>query len=85
MEYTLHIKKYRVKKNMTQKELADTIGTSQTYISRLENNKIQALNMHPPFGLLLNISKILEICPHIMITYNYSCEKNCIYNCDNIL
>lgn len=35
------IKKERLKKGLTQQELADLSGTSKTYISRIENNELE--------------------------------------------
>ncbi|EDT87197.1 helix-turn-helix domain-containing protein [Clostridium botulinum] len=37
--YKLKIKKYRIKKKLTQKELAHRIEMSQNYYCELENNK----------------------------------------------
>lgn len=47
------IRKFRIKKGMSQEELAKLSGTSKTYISRIENNKIE-----PEFTTLY---KIIEI------------------------
>jgi DNA-binding XRE family transcriptional regulator len=35
------IRKERIKKGLTQQELADLSGTSKTYISRIENNELE--------------------------------------------
>jgi DNA-binding XRE family transcriptional regulator len=47
------IKKERLKKGLTQQELADLSGTSKTYISRLENNDLEPE--------LSTLHKIIEI------------------------
>lgn len=45
----------RIKKNLSQKELARRIGTKQPVISRLEN-----MESYPTFSLLERISKALD-------------------------
>lgn len=44
------IRKTRIKKGLTQQQLADLSGTSKTYISRIENNLIE-----PEFSTLYKI------------------------------
>ncbi len=50
------IQHYRKQKNMKQSELADLLGISRSYISMIENDKIQ-----PDTEILKNISNSLDI------------------------
>ena len=50
------IKEYRIKKNMTQEQLADACGFDRTYISMLERAK-----RNPSYLNLYKICKGLEI------------------------
>lgn len=50
------IKEYRIKKNMTQEQLADACGFDRTYISMLERAK-----RNPSYLNLCKICKGLEI------------------------
>ena len=36
-----NIKKYRIKSNLTQQELADKAGITMNYLSKIESNKMQ--------------------------------------------
>ena len=36
-----NIKKYRMKKNLTQQQLADKIGLTMNYIAKIESSKMQ--------------------------------------------
>lgn len=80
MQYKLLIRKYRKKRNITQKELANKTGLGQSYISKLENNKLS--KNHPTFTTMLSIAKVLDVCPHILVRYDYKCNNNCINICD---
>jgi len=51
-----YLKKYRLDHNLTQKEMADLIGTSQSYYSRLESGKNK-----PGIGMMKKISEITDI------------------------
>lgn len=51
-----NLKKYRLKKKMTQKQLCKTIGVSQAYLSQLENGQ-RNMSMAVAVGL----AQILEI------------------------
>ncbi|WP_294365120.1 helix-turn-helix transcriptional regulator [uncultured Clostridium sp.] len=50
------IKKVRIQKGISQKELAKKIHISSNYLSELENNKFDIR-----FGLLLEISNVLSV------------------------
>jgi len=50
-------RKYRLKANLTQQQLADLVGTSKQHISQIENFKKQ-----PSLKLLMHLSIILNVC-----------------------
>lgn len=79
MEYKLKIKEYRQLRNMTQLELAEKSACHQTRISQLEKNSPCAKS--PTLKTIFRIAVALDVCPHILIEYNYECNKNCINNC----
>lgn len=58
------IKKYRKQKALTQEQLADKIGISISYLT-----KIEAPNCDQPFSLevLLDISEVLDISIHQLL------------------
>lgn len=58
------IKKYRKQKGHTQQQLADSIGISISYIT-----KIEAINCDQPFSLevLLDIAEVLDISIHQLL------------------
>lgn len=53
LSFGSEIRKTRIKKGLTQQELATLSGTSKTYISRVENNQIQ-----PEFSTLYKIVEL---------------------------
>ena len=53
------IQKARFNKNLTQKELGEYIGISQSYISKIENRKTKSLSVNK----ILALSLILELDP----------------------
>ena len=50
------IKKMRLERNMTQKDLADAIGVTKGYISRIENSRTA-----PPVGKLLALAQAMHV------------------------
>jgi len=50
------IRQMRLERNMTQKDLADAIGVTKGYISRIEN-----ADSAPPVGTLIALAQALEI------------------------
>jgi len=50
------IRKLRYQRNMTQKELADIVGVTKGYISRIENSTTS-----PPVGTLIGIAQALGV------------------------
>jgi len=50
------IRKMRLERNMTQKDLADAIGVTKGYISRIENS-----DTAPPVGKLLALAQAMQV------------------------
>ena len=50
------LKKYRIKNNFTQIEMAEKIGTTQTTYSLIESGKI-----NPGFSMVKRIAKALDV------------------------
>gem|GEM_PF-1507858 len=80
MKYILFIKEYRIIKKMTQYELAKKCRINQSYISQLESNHPRAKS--PTLRTMFRIAKALDICPHILVQYNFKCDHDCFTNCD---
>lgn len=56
-----HIAFYRKRKGITQQELADQLGITRSYMSRIESiNTVQTISME----LFCNISRILDVPPY---------------------
>lgn len=53
------IQKARFNKNLTQKELGEYIGISQSYVSKIENRKTKSLSVNK----ILSLSLILDLDP----------------------
>lgn len=53
------IQKARFNKKLTQKELGEYIGISQSYVSKIETRKTKSLSV----GKILSLSAILELDP----------------------
>lgn len=68
--YKLNIKKERVKKRLTQKELAQKIGVSRSYLGDLENCKFDI-----KLSLLIKITEILEVELNDLIEVNPKIKK----------
>lgn len=56
----LIIKKHRIKKGISQEELASLSGVSQAWISKLEANKFDDIN--PSVHSIYNIALALDVC-----------------------
>ena len=63
-------RKYRLKANLTQQELADKINMSKAYISQLENGK-----RDPSIKVLLHLAAILNTCPCRLLNYPFECPE----------
>ena len=69
------IRNFRLKNNLTQKELANKLNISRSYLSELEH-KVNA----PSYDLLIRISNTLEICPIKLLNY-YSSSESINFKC----
>ncbi|WP_242863843.1 helix-turn-helix domain-containing protein [Clostridium tepidiprofundi] len=65
--YELMIKEYRLKKNLTQKELALALDISQSYLSEIENGKYDI-----KLSLLCKIANALDVLPAELFIYSKS-------------
>lgn len=61
----IRIKEARMRKNMTQKELAKRINRSETAVSSYESNV-----QFPPLDVLISIAKVLEISLDYLVGFN---------------
>ena len=68
------LKQIRQKHNLSQEELAERIGITQSHLSRIENYRFS-----PQIRIFINLSKTLDICfVEIMIDYYcISCDLSC--------
>lgn len=66
------IRKYRKMKKISQKELSFRLDVSQSYISRLENYKVNNVNIE----LIRSISKELEIDPVEVFLFFYKMNND---------
>lgn len=58
----LRIKKTRKLRHMSQKELAKKVGTTQSYISKLERDL-----ENPSVETLYKIADVLKVCPRLLL------------------
>lgn len=65
--FKLKIKKYRLIKGMTQKELSEKSKVDQTYISRLEQYD---RHRSPTLHVIETLAEALEICPKRLLECN---------------
>ena len=70
-------RKYRLKANLTQQELADKVGCSKAFISQLENHKKEV-----SVKLLIHISIILNVCLNDLL--GIKCRKTTKSNSESI-
>jgi DNA-binding XRE family transcriptional regulator len=78
--YTLYIKQYREMRRMTQSELADMIGKSQSYVAQIEkDNSIR--NKSILLSDLILKSHALDVCPNDL--YRFRCiDCHRFYSCN---
>ena len=67
----LNIKQIRRRRRMTQRELANKVGISQSYLSLIENGVYT--NKKPTLNLIEDIAQALEVCPSVLLDYN--CDR----------
>ena len=61
----LKLKEYRMKKGLTQQELADLINVHRVTIAEYESNRVE-----PTLDKIIKISIALDITPNDLIGYN---------------
>jgi len=83
MDYKLQIKKYRMLRRMTQTELAKKANVKQSYISQLEKNSGRIKS--PTLRVIFKLAAALEVCPHILVKYNTTCDRSCCYDCEHLI
>lgn len=69
------IRKARRLKGLSQRQLANLLGVSQSYISKLENRNIATVTIE----CILNLSRILNLCPVNLFVFLSKCCDNCCY------
>lgn len=57
-----YLKNYRIKNNLTQKQMAEKLGSSQGYYSKLENGA-----MKPGMNMINRIAKVLKLQPSSVV------------------
>lgn len=68
----------RIRKRLSQEQLANRLSVSQSYISKLENKRTKTVSIE----LVLKLSKILSICPiSVFVFLADGCCPNCNLNC----
>ena len=67
----IKIKKYRLRAEISQKELALKLGISKSYMSQIENGRKQM-----SIKLLVHISYILNSCPNQILGFHPSCSSD---------
>lgn len=74
---TFELRKIRLEKNLTQKDLANSLGVTQPYISELEYGL-----RCPKLDLIEKIANILEVCPKELINFHcYDNSKDKCFDC----
>lgn len=73
------LKAARNVKNLTQKELSRLTGISQSYISKLENDKFNAHS--PTLRQIVKLSKELNLCPINLCKWFLDLHMECSNNC----
>ncbi len=86
MQYKLLIKKFRIIRGMTQKELATKSNIRQSYISQLEENNP---TKSPTLRTVFKIAKALDVCPYLLVQvkckkkYDLTCSMICKFRIKN--
>ncbi|WP_346935287.1 helix-turn-helix transcriptional regulator [Clostridium sp.] len=68
------IKSTRLSKNISQNNLANALGISQGYLSKLENNTYTNISLE----LLFKIAEVLDICPLELVLF-FARNKFCFH------
>lgn len=76
--FKIVVKKYREQSELSQNELAELAGISQSYLNEIENGlKI------PKISTLEKIAKALNICINLLIITDNKCDSN--LDCSNCI
>ena len=74
----LMLRSARIRKRLSQEQLANRLSVSQSYISKLENKRTKTVSIE----LVLKLSKILSICPiSVFVFLADDCCPDCNLNC----
>lgn len=57
-----YLKNYRIKNNLTQKQMAEKLGSSQSYYSKLENG-----TKKPGMNMINRIANVLKLQPSSVV------------------
>lgn len=71
------IKRARRLKGLSQKQLAYKLSLSQSYISKIENTKIDTISIKN----LIELCKTLDICPVATFIFISNCCSKCRFRC----
>lgn len=74
-EVVLMIKAARLKKHLSQKQLAKKVGITQSYLSRIENGG--CVDFKLSIKAIIALSKELDVCPVRIALELYKVCKNC--------
>lgn len=72
------LKAVREDKGIKQKDLANRLGITQPYLSKLENNSIYKINVN--INLIENLALELNICPIAVFLYFLNVNIFCPFN-----
>jgi len=77
-KHKINIEKYRMKISISQNQLANKIGISQSYLSAIERGL-----KSPTIRMLYRIADKLDVCPRLLICCTIKCNKCTIkYKCN---
>ena len=69
------IKIFREHKGIRQEDLANRLGITQPYLSKLENNSIYKINVN--VDLIENLAMELNVCPIAVFLYFLNVKISC--------
>ncbi|AUM92660.1 helix-turn-helix domain-containing protein [Clostridium botulinum] len=69
------LKAVRKHKGIKQKDLANRLGITQAYLSKLENNSLYKINVN--IDIIENLALELNICPIAVFLYFFNVNISC--------
>lgn len=72
------LKAVRKHKGIKQKDLANRLGITQAYLSKLENNSLYKINVN--INIIENLALELNICPIAVFLYFFNVNISCPFN-----